>query len=399
MGPVSRLLIAVPPLTGHLNPASALAAELTRRGHQVCWVGSEAVLRPVLGPDAVVHPTGSRILREQSGHGAAAVASLWQRFLVPYTKFTLPAVQRAVDAVGPDLVLTDQQMFAGALVAHRGGLPWASLVTTTMELSRPFRELPAVEAELSGHLAAVRARAGVAADVDPRFSPYLSLALTTPQLSGPPPVDLPGPVAYTGPLLGTRPPVPGFAAPPQTDRPLVLVSTGTLAADLAGSFHRRVLAALALLGDRVAAILVAPPDAVPDPPPQVSVAARVPVLELMPRLAAVLTHGGLNTVTEALAHGVPLVVAPIRHDQPINARDVAAAGAGVRVSFARAEPARIAAALAAVLEDGSYRAGAGRVRASFAAAGGVPAAAAQVERLVQLLRNGQQPLSNGIPRP
>ena len=292
-----RILVAVPPLAGHLNPATALAVELTRRGHAVDWVGSEATLRPVVGPDAVVHPTGSRILREQSGHGAAAVSSLWRRFLVPYTKFTLPAVQRAVDAARPDLVLADQQMFAGALVAHRSGLPWATLVTTTMELSRPFRALPAVEAELGGYLDTVRAQARVTG-VDPRFSPALSLALTSTVLSGPPRAGSP---RYVGPLLGPRPPVP--FDPPDTDRPLVLISTGTLADGLAAGFHRRALAAVA--GLDLHAILVAPPEAVPDPPPNLTIATRVPLLDLLPRLAAVVTHGGLNTVTEALAHAVP----------------------------------------------------------------------------------------------
>lgn len=389
-----RILVAVPPLTGHLNPATALAAELTRRGHEVSWVGSATVLRPVLGPDAVVHPTGSRILREQSGHGAAAVSSLWRRFLVPYAKFTLPAVQRAVAAAAPDLLLVDQQMFAGALVAHRAGLPWVGLMTTTMELSRPFRDRPAVEAELAGHLDAVRALAGVTG-VDPRFSPHLALALTTTVLSGRPREDLPGPLEHVGPLVGPRPPVPGFA-PPETGRPLVLVSTGTLAGDLAADFHRRALAAVARLP--VHTILVAPAGSVPAGP-HLTVAPRVPLPDLLPRLSAVVTHGGLNTVTESLAAAVPLVVAPIRHDQPVNARDVVAAGAGVRVSFARAEPARIAAALAAVLEDGAHRAAARRVAASFAAAGGVPAAAALVERSVHPGTKKQEPLSDGAPRP
>ncbi|CAA9265227.1 MAG: Zeaxanthin glucosyl transferase, partial [uncultured Corynebacteriales bacterium] len=113
----------------------------------------------------------------------------------------------------------------------------------------------------------------------------------------------------------------------------------------------------------------------------------------------VVTHAGLNTVTEALAHGVPLVVAPIRHDQPVNAAAVVAAGAGVRVSFARAEAARLAAALAAVLADPGPRAAAGRIRESFRAGGGVSAAADLVERSVQFSANGQQPLSTGTARP
>jgi UDP:flavonoid glycosyltransferase YjiC (YdhE family) len=75
----------------------------------------------------------------------------------------------------------------------------------------------------------------------------------------------------------------------------------------------------------------------------------------------------------------------------------------VRVSFARAGPDRIAAALTAVLGDPAYRAGADRVRASFAAAGGVDAAARAVEAavggMVQRRPNGQQPLSPGTSRP
>ena len=85
---------------------------------------------------------------------------------------------------------------------------------------------------------------------------------------------------------------------------------------------------------------------VADPPPGAIVVPRAPLLDLMPKLDAVLTHGGLNTACEALSHGVPLVVAPIKSDQPINANQVAAAGAGVRVKFHRAPPEQLRAASA-----------------------------------------------------
>jgi UDP:flavonoid glycosyltransferase YjiC (YdhE family) len=108
---------------------------------------------------------------------------------------------------------------------------------------------------------------------------------------------------------------------------------------------------------------------------------QVPVLELMPRLDAVVSHGGLNTVCEALAHGVPVVVAPIKDDQPINAAQLCRAGAGVRVSFDRSGPDRLRAALLAVLDEPRYAAGAARVAGAFVAAGGAGAAAAHLERL------------------
>ena len=113
-----------------------------------------------------------------------------------------------------------------------------------------------------------------------------------------------------------------------------------------------------------------------------SLVERVPLLALMPRLDAVVCHGGLNTVYEALAHGVPLVVAPIRWDQPFNARRVASAGsrdqgqlsAGpARTSCGR--PSRRCSTIRA------YRGAAARVRDSFAEAGGRHRAADLLERL------------------
>jgi UDP:flavonoid glycosyltransferase YjiC (YdhE family) len=91
----------------------------------------------------------------------------------------------------------------------------------------------------------------------------------------------------------------------------------------------------------------------------------------------------MNTVCEALAHGVPLVLAPIRHDQPVVASQVVRAGAGLRVPFSRVRPGQLRAALTAVLDDPAYRAAAERVRDSFAAAGGAPAAATHLESLAR----------------
>ena len=110
-------------------------------------------------------------------------------------------------------------------------------------------------------------------------------------------------------------------------------------------------------------------------------AERVPLLALMPRLDAVVCHGGLNTVCEALAHAVPLVVAPIRWDQPFNAAQVAGSGAGIRVDFGQVNPDRLRTAVTAVLDDPAYRGAAARIRDSFDEAGGRHEAADLLERL------------------
>ena len=102
------------------------------------------------------------------------------------------------------------------------------------------------------------------------------------------------------------------------------------------------------------------------------------MLELMPRLDAVVCQAGQSTVNEALFHGVPMVVAPIRLGELVVAEQVTRAGAGIEVSFSQAEPATLTTAVAAVLDEPGYRESARRIGDEFRAAGGTAAAAAHL---------------------
>ena len=53
---MSRFLFVTLPLMGHALAIAAVAAQLEARGHEVTWAGSERFLRPLIGPDAHVHP-------------------------------------------------------------------------------------------------------------------------------------------------------------------------------------------------------------------------------------------------------------------------------------------------------------------------------------------------------
>jgi zeaxanthin glucosyltransferase len=218
---------------------------------------------------------------------------------------------------------------------------------------------------------------------DLRFSPHLVIAFTAAALTGE--LSLPDHFALVGPALAGRPPGPDFPwdwLDPQ--RRHVLVTVGTMAENNATdstNFYARAAAALEPLGDTVQGIMIAPPGALPEQPEHIMVTPRVPLLELMPRLDVVVCHGGLNTVSESLSFGIPLVVAPLTRDQPINAAAVVAAGAGLRVRFALVKPDQLRDAMLTVLGDPRFRLAAGRVRDSFAAAGGAAAAAQRLERL------------------
>ncbi|GAA1401361.1 glycosyltransferase [Kitasatospora putterlickiae] len=406
---MSRFLLVVPPLTGHVNPTVGLARELVARGHEVAWTGTESALRPLLGPDATVFGTGTRAFRAQGGHGLAAVRSLWEGFIVPYARFTAKALDAAVREYRPDALLVDQHTPAGALVAHRHRLPWGTLAPGAMELGRPFRGLPLVEQWMTGLLQGLWRRAGLPEEeyLDPRFSPALVLAFTGPALTGPALTGaeptgaeaLPAQYALVGPVLADRPADPAFPwellAP---DRRRVLVTMGTLSGELGADFLARAARALESAGPGVQAVFAAPGELLPALPAGAVAVDRAPLLELMRRgaLDAVLCHGGMNTVGEALVHGLPLVTAPIRHDQPIVAAQVGAAGAGLRVPFARVTPDHLGAALRGVLEEPGYRAAAARVGAELLAGGGAVTAADRVEALVATGALRAKPLVNPL---
>jgi zeaxanthin glucosyltransferase len=387
---MSSFLFVVPPLVGHINPTVGVATELLARGHRVAWVGHAELVRHLAGQDMTVFdcvagPAESAI-RPPELRGPAALEFLWSRFLVPLARAMAPGVRTAIDRYQPDALVVDQQALAGGLLAEDLGVPWMTSATTSAELVDPLAGMPKVAKWVLDLIADLRSRLGLLpSPVDPRFSPYGVLAFSTAELVGALPTST-GTVHFVGPSLAIRPSVSDFPwswLDPTV--PTVLVTLGTANADAGGRFLASCAEALADRATRLRAILVDPTGILVAPAAvrsRMLVRAHVPQLELLPRLAAVVCHGGHNTVCESLWHGVPLVVAPIRDDQPIVAQQVVDAGAGVRVRFNRATPAQLGAAVDAVLTPtGGYRTAAAAIGHSFHAAGGAEAAADHLEQL------------------
>ncbi len=388
---MGRFLFVVPPLHGHINPTISLGQALRDRGHCVAWAGYPDPALSLLPNEADLLPVfealPSDITQDLEGksrglRGAAALHFLWENFQLPLARAMVPGVERAVDLFKPDVLVVDQQALAGAVVGRRLGLRWATSATTTAEMTKPFSRLPKIREWIETSLKQLQHEFDVPAESmekgDLRFSEQLVLVFSTPELVGW--TRFPAEYAFVGPSMRSRAQREPFPWDWLDDRPRILISLGTLNAEIGSRFFSAVLEAFKEPDRQV--ILVAPPELVGPTPEHILVRPRVPQLALLQRVDAVVCHGGHNTVCETLARGLPLVVCPIRDDQPVIAGQVANAGAGVRVRFGRVRSQALKTAVDEVLINPAFRMAAEHIGASFRKAGGELQAARRLEALL-----------------
>jgi UDP:flavonoid glycosyltransferase YjiC (YdhE family) len=162
-------------------------------------------------------------------------------------------------------------------------------------------------------------------------------------------------------------------------RPLVVVSFGSFLSARADVLAR-VAAALRDMDLRVAlATGSADPASLGPLPGDWLVRSFLPQVALVRHAAVAITHAGNNGVTEALSHGVPLLVLPFSTDQFAIAADLERTGLGRALDPNRASEAEIRDAVRALLADphrgsaaalgSELRADPGPVRARRAMAG------------------------------
>jgi UDP:flavonoid glycosyltransferase YjiC (YdhE family) len=171
--------------------------------------------------------------------------------------------------------------------------------------------------------------------------------------------DLPRSIRFVGPI--PAPPPAAFETPEWWEelsaaRPVVHVTQGTL--DNADLSRLLVPTMTALAEDDV---LVVATTGGPDPAPLRAAAPANVRLErfiphdlLLPHVDVMITNGGYGGVQQALAHGVPLVVAGDSEDKPEVAARVRWSGAGIDLRRGDPSPAQLATAVRTILARPSY---------------------------------------------
>lgn len=373
---MSSIIVAAPPVTGEVEPLLGIAGGLVRRGHAVTMVtGSRFGARVAAVGARFVPLTGTadyddrRFLNDESPEAATVAPGPDQlNFLMGALIDSIPDQHRLLQellAVDPDAGLVTNSLFFGAWAMGLGApgrrpRRWVAVGCNPVGLpsddTGPLGPVPpgpggdaraanraanaAFDAALEpsrrrveAAMRALGATAAVPAIAEGMFTvPEVFAALTVPGLEfersdAPDSLHLVGVLPAPIPAAGWTP--PSWWHELESARPVVVVTQGTLANDDLGQLVAPTLDALADQDVLVVAALGRGVDALPGPvPANARVEEFIPFGPLLPRVDVLVTNGGFGATQQALAAGIPVVLAGTTEEKPMVAARVAAAGVG-----------------------------------------------------------------------
>ena len=407
------------PVSGHLNPMTALARKLQARGNEVVFISvpdGEAAVRaanlefvPFCEEE---YPLGS-IAENWSSvaklHGEEVVRHSSRELLPGIIKAGFDHLPAKIAETGVEALVFDKIYFYLELVAMSMGIPyvdvWAVLHIdfsgftpaalfswpheTTAEAFKRNGEGLKVAAEVLAPVAEVAKqyaeKAGLQIDWNDPTATTSKLAVVT---QTPKEFDFPNPhwpaeFHYAGPFHDDhgRKTVP-FPWEKLTGEPLVYASLGTLVNGLEYVYRIILDAVRTIPGIQVVLSVgynVNLDDLGPIPSNTI-VVNSAPQIELLKRAALCITHAGWNTTLESLAQGVPMVAIPIGYDQPGAAARIAHHGVGEFLEVDDVTVKRLSALIQKVRQDPRYSDNARYFKKVIARTHGLDVAADVIER-------------------
>ena len=377
---MKRILFLTIPEKGHINPMIGPAVWLQRMGHMVRFHAAHDISQQLrlAGLEQVEENAETAPPLVDANRGAFFAEKvrdpLWLRYwiarlLIEEAPEQLPALEAAISRFRPDLVVTDPMIYPAAIAAHRAGVPWVALSNSlnpvlddavTSELLDTVHALAPAREELF-------ARYGMALEFRgcDMLSPHLTIAFTTPEFIG---RDVPG-VEMVGPSLPPEMRGDEIDFPWEklaADRPRIFMSFGSQIYHQPELFQK-VIRATEFMGVQLVLSVneLLGSAALADLPPHVLACYSAPQLALLPKMDAFITHGGANSVMEALCFGVPLLVSPICNDQFHQAHYIRQSGTGIVSDLYEAEELQIRESLRRLLVDETIAANVHRVAQSY----------------------------------
>jgi len=397
---VAKILFLNVPAHGHVNPSLPLVAELTRRGHQVTYVITEAYRTKVGAAGATFRPYAT--LRDDyfdsqglGGHVPQQVGLA----LITTAGEILPELRQIAQEEQPDVILFDGMCPWGLLLARVLQLPAVTSLSLMALSPRLLLSLDGLRAvipmlvkDFDKALAATRKAQALCKQLGVPAMPLASILnaygnLTFSYTSSyfqPFADTVDKSIRFVGWTLNPAASDAAFSLERVGERRLVYVSLGTVNnADRA--FFQTCIEALT---DRDAFVIITTGKAIaPDTfgalPENIAVYDWVPQIDVLKRADLFISHSGMNSVHDALYLGVPLLLVPQQAEQTFTAKRVVELGAGLMLKRHQVTAEALKTHVHRLLSEPGFHAAAQQIGATLREAGGMPRAVDEIEALLR----------------
>ncbi len=383
------------PVHGHTNPTLPVVRKLVERGEQITYYGSAGFRDSVLETGASYKEYQSRFLKDPRN----VTASLSQ---LPY--LMMEAVESVIEneldelqSSDYDYLIHDAMAPWGKCLADLMGLPAISSITTFAlnkrvaslgrGLYRPPFSAARSMAKTYSIMRSLRIRKRIRTRYQTRHPHLMELYFCPEQLNlvytsrrfQPFSKTFGEAFRFVGTCLGER------ASQSVSDwqlldsEPLVYVSMGTLF-NLEPELYGKIFEVLKKMPYRVVASVSSElsESSLREIPDNWILKPYVPQLKILPRSLLFITRGGMNSVSEALYFGKPLLIVPYLLEQAIVARRVVDLGAGLALSPREVTPQKLRETINELVFNPGYAAASRALGAGLREAGGAERAAQEI---------------------
>lgn len=385
---MSKIVFFCIPAHGHTNPTLGVVRELVSRGHQV-WYYSYNMLREKIESAGAAFVSCDDYDMEQrlSPKDSARIGkdlAFSTKILVDTTLSLDEMVCADMKRLDPDCIVADSMAIWGKAVAKKLGIPFVCSTTTFAfnqysakimkqsagDLFRMIMAMPKITKQIR-RLQSKGYPVKSILDIIQNDDNTHTIVYTSPEFQ-PCSETFSDKYAFVGPSI--RPAVDRIE---KKEQKMVYISMGTVNNDMV-PLYKQFLSAFEDTNYQVimsvgSLVSVSELGTLPD---NISVFPSVDQIAVLQKADVFISHCGMNSVSESLYFGVPLLMLPQTSEQAGVAERVSQLGAGIKLTGTDA--ASVINATEKILADGGYKLHAAEIAAGFRRCSGAKGAADKI---------------------
>ncbi|KEK23992.1 macrolide family glycosyltransferase [Bacillus gaemokensis] len=381
-----NILIVGFPAEGHVNPTLGMVKAFTERGDHVHYITTEKFKERLEGIGAIVH-LHSDLIRKASIN--TSIPSGIQEFFNIHIQISLDILRitkKLSETINFDLVIYDK-FGAGELVRDYLNIPGISSSSSFLMPEEFFEKFSLKSNENAEKLLSqMNEEFGVSPKNMLQFmnnTGTLSIVYTS-RYFQPNSSDFGEDNIFIGPSFPQRKTKNHFPLEELKGKKVLYISMGTVL-DKVEQFFNICMDAFADFEGKVVIAVGEKTDftKLKQVPENIIISSYVPQLEVLSQSDVFITHGGMNSVNEAIHFHVPLVVIPHDKDQPMVAQRLEDLEAGYRLSKDNINIHSLRDAVKEVLSNQKYKKGIQKINESFLACGGPEEAIRRIDCILK----------------